>query len=117
MTYAKDVPTLEYNLNKCQLLNVFLWTQSLNFPNPDNPDIEDYFEQFCNELSSCIRCNSPIRKVFRSNFTVWFTPELRRLVYKKKLLHKRYTETLNFQLYDVLLFWLLIFRFSSPPYS
>lgn len=87
--------TFFYDTRKCNLHRVLEWLERKTYPNPNSQDVETLFEQFCLEMSNCIRMNSPLRKTGKSNFPCWFSPQLKELVIRKKTLHRLYKTTCN----------------------
>lgn len=83
------------DLRRCCTEEVRRWIESLPYPDTNDPDIEASFSQFCLNLGNCIRSNSPMKKICKSNFPRWFTPELKNLIGQKKNLHHIYKSTLS----------------------
>lgn len=97
-SYAKD--TFFYDTRKCNFHKVLEWLEWKTYPNQSSQDVERDFEQFCLEMSDCIRMNSPLRRTGKSKFPCWFSRQLKELVIKKKVLHKLYKTTLDDRSYE-----------------
>ncbi|XP_046660855.1 uncharacterized protein LOC124354446 [Homalodisca vitripennis] len=94
--YSAFVP----NLRKCDLAHVFDWVQRLNYPVFDNSvPVEDLFSEFCFQLSCTIRSACPSKYIGKRAFPVWFSLELKAAIIRKKILHRRYKQTLDNRLY------------------
>lgn len=54
---------------------------------------EEKFNRYINELSRLIKRNSPLKRVGRSPFPLWFSANLKSMVIEKKTLHRLYKST------------------------
>lgn len=87
------------NLWKCDIDQVYKWIQRQPFPNFQNCiSIDEEFTNFCTALRDTIVLNCPLMRINGSGgFPCWFSFELKRLVFKKKKLHKKFKTTLSLQ--------------------
>lgn len=56
-------------------------------------ECEQSFSFFCNRLSLIMAQNTHMKRVITSNFSKWFSSDLKNLVIRKKLAHKKYKST------------------------
>lgn len=85
-----------YDFKRCQLDQVFDWVQNLHYPmDLDQNNIENLFNSFCANLSSAIKYFTPLRFIGGCKFPRWYSPDLKTLTIRKKVLHKRYKESLD----------------------
>lgn len=61
------------------------------------------FSVFCANLSAVVKAHDSKKTIKRSNFPIWLSWDLKRLVIMKKILHKLYKALLSF--YDLERFW------------
>ncbi|XP_046658576.1 uncharacterized protein LOC124352891 [Homalodisca vitripennis] len=88
------------NIRKCDLNFVFEWVQRLNYPLLDVTDSVDHrFFEFCSKLSCTIRKASPPKYMGIKRFPVWFSPDLKQMIIKKKTLHRRFKQSLDDRTY------------------
>ncbi|XP_046662572.1 uncharacterized protein LOC124355465 [Homalodisca vitripennis] len=88
------------NIRKCDLNFVFEWVQRLNYPLLDVTDSVDHrFFEFCSQLSCTIRKASPPKYMGIKRFPVWFSPDLKQMIIKKKTLHRRFKQSLDDRTY------------------
>lgn len=79
------------DFRNCDLKEVFRQCQRLSLPNAHELlDVDVSFSTFSRHLSHLISLNTPVKKVVKSCFPKWFSGELRALVIKKKIAHKRF---------------------------
>jgi hypothetical protein len=83
-----------YDFRKCNFEGVFDQIQALNLPlKSELHDAEQSFSLFCNQLSLIITQNTPKKRVVTCNFPKWFSIDLRNLVIRKKIAHKKFKTT------------------------
>lgn len=79
------------DFRRSNICEIFTQIQALDYPIEGNlQDIEHTFGLFCNKLSSIISQNTPMKRVASSNFPTWFSRDLKDLVIKKKIAHKKF---------------------------
>lgn len=84
------------NLRKCDLPAVFASLQltDLSFVTQSIP-IDDKFEQLKDLLETLSINASPMKRFGNSSFPIWFSGDLKRLIIRKKIAHKRFKNSLN----------------------
>lgn len=88
------------NIRKCDIDFVLHQIQRMNYPLlDDTSSVDSHFSEFCSLLSSTIRRASPPKFMGTRRFPIWFSPELKSLIVKKKTLHRRFKQTHDDQTY------------------
>lgn len=98
---VEQINSTSKDVKRCDSDMVKNWIIS-NLPqlvNSSSAEAEVSFMNFCNDLREVILANSPLKKVGNSKFPRWFTPDLKQLVINKKIAHKKYKQTLNYDDY------------------
>lgn len=84
------------DVKRCNLDRVFAWMQRQPYPETSSlHGIEDSFVRFCEELREIIISNCPLKPVGKPQFPCWFSKELKSLVKRKKLFHKKFKTSHN----------------------
>ncbi|XP_046685838.1 uncharacterized protein LOC124371530 [Homalodisca vitripennis] len=85
-----------HNLWKCNLDSAFedLRSTDMTFIY-DKSSVDDKFNRLMKSLEDISLKASPTKKFGISHFPSWFSGELKRLIVKKKVAHKRYKRSLN----------------------
>ncbi|KAL1446370.1 hypothetical protein WDU94_006570 [Cyamophila willieti] len=80
-----------YDYAKCNFpeLTKFLRAVDWSFISSSN-DVDFATQRFYEFLSAGIEMATPLKRVFRSTFPIWFSRELRQLTFEKKKAHLRY---------------------------
>lgn len=99
-TNATSNSTISHNFRRCNMDAVFAWIQQLNYPIAASINAEREFTSFSQNFADIIRDNSPLKPVRQSSFPKWFSAELKRLVVKKKTMHRYFKETGDVYFYE-----------------
>uniref|UniRef100_A0A1B6KLV4 Uncharacterized protein n=1 Tax=Graphocephala atropunctata TaxID=36148 RepID=A0A1B6KLV4_9HEMI len=93
---SKRDPVLVRDFNRCNLEGVRteLLSGALEVGCLES-DFDTAFTEFSNKLEEIVAKHTPWKRVECSPFPEWFSHELKELVIWKKMLHKKYKQTLN----------------------
>ncbi|XP_046675695.1 uncharacterized protein LOC124364323 [Homalodisca vitripennis] len=82
------------DFRNCDLVEIFRLLQGVDLPiDCALCDAEQMFNAFCDQLSSAVSRNTPIKRIESSKFPKWFTNELKNLVINKKTAHRKFKMT------------------------
>lgn len=81
---------------RCNAAAVFTNLASLTYPSKEQlSEIEDVFNDFSYFIGASIEAHTPVKKVTNTNFPPWFSGSLKKLVIRKKILHKQFKSSLS----------------------